>query len=284
MGKQRSLVWEADLAMSHAMTDMTGMQDPSKRFGEIVAGIENLRKMLHDEIFLLAPFLDGEMLDVDVPSTGSRTFLIHHMASCHVINEQTCRARSKSVKHSENAAKTLGNLPARMQLFHAMAAKQKSDMGCIKAANQLILENEGERRKIGIFFQNWKGDVRKSIERQQMAKHNAPQLGALKACAHSFQSIKMVFIWTVGEMGKKTGRIADIKLADNMGKDRFSKNVSMGETFFRNNLFGFRHLLRWTFESHRVVGHNQLNRNRHRTIVFIKCRASHPCVWSMQSM
>ena len=58
----------ANFVMSHAVVGMTGMQDPTKRFGEIITGIEDPRKMLHDEIFLFAPFLDGKMLDVNVPS------------------------------------------------------------------------------------------------------------------------------------------------------------------------------------------------------------------------
>ena len=56
----------------------------TKRFGEIITGIENPRKMLHDKNFLLTPFLDGKMLDVDVWSTESGTFLIDHMESCHI--------------------------------------------------------------------------------------------------------------------------------------------------------------------------------------------------------
>ena len=41
--------------------------------------------MLHDEIFLLAPFLDGEMLDVNKLSTGSRALFIDHMESGHML-------------------------------------------------------------------------------------------------------------------------------------------------------------------------------------------------------
>ena len=67
--------------------------------------------MLHDNVFLLASLLDGKMLNVDVPSRGSRAFLIDHMESCHVVNEQTCQARLKSIKCCENIAKILGNLP-----------------------------------------------------------------------------------------------------------------------------------------------------------------------------
>ena len=56
-------------------------------------------------------------------------------------------------------------------------------MGCVKAANQLILKDEEKRWKIGVFLQKWEGNVRKIIERQWMAKHDAPQLGALESFA-----------------------------------------------------------------------------------------------------
>ena len=92
-------MWGADLAMSHAGESVMGMWDPSKRFSEIVTGIENCRKMLPDEFFLLVPFWDDKMLNVNVLST------------CHVINEQMCPARRNSIKHCENTAKTFGNLP-----------------------------------------------------------------------------------------------------------------------------------------------------------------------------
>ena len=58
-----------------------------------------------------------------------------------------------------------------MRLFHAMAAKQKSttspvmSMGCVKTANQFIPMDERKWRKIGVFFQERKGDVGKIIER-----------------------------------------------------------------------------------------------------------------------
>ena len=81
MGEQRSLIWGANLVITHAAVGMMGMWDPSKRFGEINAGIDDPRKMLHDEIFLLAPFLDGKMLDVNVPSMGCGMLFVDHMGS-----------------------------------------------------------------------------------------------------------------------------------------------------------------------------------------------------------
>ena len=54
------------------------------------------------------------------------------------------------------------------------AGLEVGGMSCIKAANQLTLEDEGERRKIGIFSQEQKGDARKSIKRGQTVEHNTP--------------------------------------------------------------------------------------------------------------
>ena len=79
----------------------------------------------------------------------------------------------------------------------------------------------------------------------------------------------MLFVQRVGEMGEKTNGMANVKLSCCAGKDEFTKNVSVGETFLRNNLLCFRCLLRQTLESHQMVGHSWLNGNRHGTFVFI---------------
>ena len=57
-----------------------------------------------------------------------------------------------------------------------------------------------------------------------------------------------------GEMGKKTNGMADIELAHDMGRNEFHKSVSAGETFLRNNVFCFSHIL-GSFEGHQVIGH-----------------------------
>ena len=93
--------------MPHAAASMW---DPSKWFGEIFAGIDDLRPVFHVKIFLLAPFLDGKMLDVNVPSTGCGVPFVDHMRSGHIISEQACWARSKSIKCHEDAVKTLDDL------------------------------------------------------------------------------------------------------------------------------------------------------------------------------
>ena len=77
-----------------------------------------------------------------------------------------------------------------MRLFHGGKAEEHdessygttglevSGMGCVKAADQFIPMDEGKWRKIGVFFQERKGDVGKIIERRRAAVHDTPRLGS----------------------------------------------------------------------------------------------------------
>ena len=96
--------------MPHVAASLSGMQNSSKRFGEIDTGIDDPREMFHDKIFLFASFLDGKMLDVNVLSTGCGMLFIEDMESSHIVNEQACQVRSKSFKCCEDVTKTLDNL------------------------------------------------------------------------------------------------------------------------------------------------------------------------------
>ena len=80
-----------------------------------------------------------------------------------------------------------------MQLFHAMVAKcdkssygavglEVGGMGCIKAANQLILEDEGEWREIGIFLQELEGDIGKIVCHSAGNQHCIVLVGIMSPC------------------------------------------------------------------------------------------------------
>ena len=47
----------------------------------------------------------------------------------------------------------------------------------------------------------------------------------------------MFFVRTVGETGKKTYRIANVEAAYYVGKDKFTKNISIRETFLGELIF-----------------------------------------------
>ena len=83
----------------------------------------------------------------------------------------------------------------------------------------------------------------------------------------------MFLMQTVGETGKKTDGMANVKMAHYAGKDKFTKNISVGETFLSNNFLCFGRLLRWTLESHQVLSNSWLDGNRHGTVVFAQVNA-----------
>jgi hypothetical protein len=54
------------------------MQGPSESFGESVGHNDNPSKMRHENVPVGAPFLDSEMLNIDMPRPGGRTIRIDH--------------------------------------------------------------------------------------------------------------------------------------------------------------------------------------------------------------
>ena len=62
---------------------MSGMKNPAESFGQIIAGIDNPRDEFHDNLLRSLPFLDDEMLDLDVMDTSSGPVFVDH---CNGIN------------------------------------------------------------------------------------------------------------------------------------------------------------------------------------------------------
>jgi hypothetical protein len=92
------------------MTGMTSMEDPTKGLGQIIAGVDRPSNMFHDEISLFAPFLDSEMLDLDVSCSRSRPVLIDHIQCGQIVDQQARRARSKSAEFLQHITKVFGYL------------------------------------------------------------------------------------------------------------------------------------------------------------------------------
>ena len=50
---------------------MSRVQDPTESLSQIITGIDNSRDVLHDKIFHGLPFLNGEILDLNMTGTRS---------------------------------------------------------------------------------------------------------------------------------------------------------------------------------------------------------------------
>ena len=88
------------LAMFHVATCILSMEDQTKRLGQIVAGVDNSRNMLHNTIFSFIAFLDCVMLDLDVIGTrGGTRFIDHKSQNSLVINVEFGRTRRTSTRY-----------------------------------------------------------------------------------------------------------------------------------------------------------------------------------------
>ena len=71
--------------MTHHTTDVSVVEDPAKGFGERVRGVDDPRDMLHDDVATLLPTLDGEHLDVNMPTAFGGDAVIDHVDSGHIV-------------------------------------------------------------------------------------------------------------------------------------------------------------------------------------------------------
>jgi hypothetical protein len=72
--------------VAHSTARVTGMELGAQSFGGLVGGIEGSREVRNDDLTALAPFLNGEMLDVDVAGARSRFVLVDHGNGGHVVH------------------------------------------------------------------------------------------------------------------------------------------------------------------------------------------------------
>ena len=67
--------------VTHDASSMTRVQNPTQRFGEIIGRIDDPRKMLHDDVPVGFPILNGEELNVSVAGTFGGLFGIDKLDS-----------------------------------------------------------------------------------------------------------------------------------------------------------------------------------------------------------
>jgi hypothetical protein len=68
--------------------------------------------MDHNKLIFVTPFLDGEMLDLDMSRSWCGPAFIDHVQSSKIVNEHARGTGPKCVKHLKDAAETLDDLPA----------------------------------------------------------------------------------------------------------------------------------------------------------------------------
>ena len=101
---------ETDLpgtVVSHGAAGMAAVKDPAKVLGELVRRVDDTGQVAHDNVALLAPFLDSEVLDIDMAGTFGRAGGADHIDGCLVIFMKDCRAGLGKAKCVEDGTKIL---------------------------------------------------------------------------------------------------------------------------------------------------------------------------------
>ena len=80
--------------MAHTATGMPIMKHPTKGFRQIITGIDNAGAMTQDDVTLVSPFLNSEMLDFNVACTWSGPILVDHGNRGLIVNEKGSRTRA----------------------------------------------------------------------------------------------------------------------------------------------------------------------------------------------
>ena len=97
--------------MAHTATSMSGEQHPTESLGKPIAGVDDPRKMLHNDISLFTPFLNGEMLDLDMTRTRSGSGFVDHIERGNIVAQQTGWTRTEGTKFRQHIVKIFDDLP-----------------------------------------------------------------------------------------------------------------------------------------------------------------------------
>ena len=98
--------------MSHPPTAVSRVQDPTKSFRHVVTEVDDTWAVTQDDIALVSPFLNSEMLDLDVTRTRGRTRFVDHGNRSLIVNEEGCSTRAEGLKLLQHVTKVHGSLRA----------------------------------------------------------------------------------------------------------------------------------------------------------------------------
>ena len=96
------------LIMPHNAAGMAFMEDPTKRFSQVVSGVEDSGDETHNNVAGFLPILKGKVLDIDVSRSLSENASIDHVDSRLVVFVYGGRAIWRKTKVLHDGTKVLG--------------------------------------------------------------------------------------------------------------------------------------------------------------------------------
>ena len=101
---------QGEAMVSHGPTDVSAVKDPTESLGQRIGGVDDAGDLFKENVAVLLPLLDGEVLDRDVAGAGGRLGSIHHQDRCLVVLVEGGGTELGKSEVAENRAKVLGGL------------------------------------------------------------------------------------------------------------------------------------------------------------------------------
>ena len=95
--------------VAHRTAGVAAVEDPAKVLSKLVRGIDNTREETHDDVPLLAPLLDSEVLHVHVAGAFGRTGGVDHVDGGLVVFMEDGRAALSETEFVEDGSEILGD-------------------------------------------------------------------------------------------------------------------------------------------------------------------------------
>jgi len=95
--------------VTHGAAGMAAVKDPAEVLGELIRRVDDTGQVAHDNVALLAPFLDSEVLYIDMTGTFGRAGGVDHIDGCLVIFMKDGGAGLGKAKFVEDSTKILGD-------------------------------------------------------------------------------------------------------------------------------------------------------------------------------
>ena len=258
---ERRTLAMARTVVTHGATGMATMELRAKSFGGLVSWVEGAWKEGDNEITAGAPFLNGEVLDVNMASTDSGTAVIDHGNGGLVVNVNDGGTKRKIAEFREDRAKIfccLGRMNSGDEFGlgggggtgglkfglisdgaagehenvtgDRAASAEVSGMSGINVAHKLKERREREGTEGRIKGGLVDGNDGKVGERRVTPVEEAPGTGLAKILADLFEGDIMLVVGRGTEATEKGNCVADVGLTEDISIGEFAEELAIRVT------------------------------------------------------
>jgi hypothetical protein len=256
LGKDRRNVRAAEV--SHGAAGVTRVKGPTESFGFLIRRVQDTGEVAHDNQPIGTPFLNSEVLNVNVTGARGRLVLIDHVAGGTIVNVKQGGARRKALELLKNIAEVLGGFGGvdggnelglsragctdalKLGFVGNSATSETEDvtgngatgfevsgMSGIHKTHKCVQGVEGKDAEIIRKSRGWiERNSRKEGARARTPVNNAPVSSATKIFADTLEGQVMILGRGRGETREEGGRVANVGATDDISIGEFAEDLA----------------------------------------------------------